>query len=169
MAKKRNKKYNPQKTTNSLVKASIKNSGIIFVTGGRGAHIVNLETNNQYAPSSLVARALGQLVANWTVLCAVLLKDSNGKEYASYYLDHWNINRRQSQIAEEAEAVHQKLLKTCQKNHLVNLGWIAVPELYEFTHDQANEMFLKAGAWDDYAEWEKVNNVHHDEVQTLQG
>ena len=155
MKKQRTKKYNPNKVTNKLVKAALKDSAVIFVTGGKGAHLINLKTNVHHAPSAFVAKATERLVAKWCVLCAVMLRKQNGDDYASYYLDYWDKPRTQSQIAIDAEAVHQRLLKTCNSNHLVNLGWIAVPEMYEFTEDEANEMFLKAGAWEDKAKWEQ--------------
>ena len=154
MSKVRTKKRNPQKTANRLVKAALRNSGVIFVTGGNGANIVNLVTTDQHAPTMLVAKAIEHLIAKWCVLCAVLMRDHNGNPYASYYLDYWNKTRTQSQIAKDAWTEHQRLLESCNRNHVVSVGWIAVPKLYDFTHESADAMFLKAGAWEGKAKWE---------------
>ena len=154
MSKPRNKKHNPHKTSNSFYKAALKNKAVIFVTNGRGAHMVNLSTGRQYLPTRETTSVVSTLTAKWCVLCAVIMKDQNHTPYASYYLDYWDMPRKQSQISEEADKVHQRLLKSCNAKHLVNLAWIAVPHLYEFDEDQANAIFEKAGAWKDKAEWE---------------
>ena len=159
MKKVRNKKYNANKTTNQFYKAALRDKAVLFVTNGRGARMVNLCNGRQYQPTLETTRIIENLTTKWCVLCAVLLKDQNNKSYASYYMDYWDMPRKQHQIAGEADKVHQRLLKSCNSLHLVNLGWIAVPHLFEFTEEQADAIFEQAGAWKDPAEWEKQLNL----------
>ena len=159
MKKVRNKKYNASKTTNQFYKSALKDKAVLFVTNGKGAHLVNLRNGRQYLPTTSTAHIIENLTTKWCILCAVILKDQSHSSYASYYVHYFNETRKQHQISEEADKVHQELLKSCNKTHLVNLGWIAVPHLYEFDEEQANSIFDQAGAWKDPAEWEKQLNL----------
>jgi len=162
MKKIRNKKYNASKTTNQFYKSALKDKAVLFVTNGKGAHLVNLRNGRQYLPTTSTAHIIENLTTKWCILCAVILKDQSHSSYASYYVHYFNETRKQHQISEEADKVHQELLKSCNKTHLVNLGWIAVPHLYEFDEEQANSIFDQAGAWNDLAEWE----IKHEQVKS---
>ena len=148
------KKHSLQKRLNRLARTALKNQAVIFVGGHKACNAVDLRSGKVYAPSLAVARSLEQVRAKWSVFCAVFCRDQNGDDYMKSVSVHCREAQKQSDLLVQLNDIHQDLLATCNKIHVVNVGWIAAPNGEELTEEQAGAIFGDAGAWDVIAEWE---------------
>lgn len=149
------KKHSLQKRLNRLARTALRNQAVIFVGGSKGCDVVDLRSSKTYTPSLAVAQSLEQVRAKWSVFCAVFCRDQNGDDYMKSVSVHCREAKRQADLLHQLNDIHQDLLATCNKLHVVNVGWIAAPNGEELSEEKAGAIFGEAGAWDVIAEWER--------------
>lgn len=155
MAKKQRKAYNPHKRLQRVAKATMKKLGVIYVGGnGNKCRMVDASSGRIYNPDQYTATAVSEVRFNWSIFCAVFLRDQEGVEYMKSLTIQVNEPARQQDIAEQVGEIHTELVQGINKKHLVNVGWIARPDGVEMTEQEAGILFDKADAWDSLATWE---------------
>jgi len=153
------KKHSLQKRLNRLARVALKHQGVIFVGGMGACNMVDLRHNKIYAPSINVAKSIEEVRAKWSVFCAVFCRGQDDEDYMKSVSIHIREARKQSELLESLNDIHQDLLTGCNSQHVINVGWIAMPNGEELTEEQAGAIFGDAGAWNVTAEWENEQLV----------
>jgi hypothetical protein len=151
------KAYNPKKRLALLAKSALKGQAVIWIggTSDGNCNMVDLRNHQIYAPHIEIARAVESGLYPWAVFCAVFCRDQQGQEYMKGKMVVADIKCKQSEIAEAAEGVHTQILRNdCNRQHVANVGWIAVPTAGDIDEETAGKIFDKANAWEFLSKWE---------------
>ena len=135
----------------------MKNIGIIFIGGNDGkCNVADLKRRAIYKPGLATAKTLANAQFHWSIFCAVFCRDQNGKEYMKSLLVQSGEKVRQRDLADQVNEIHHGMIKDLNKEHLVNIGWIACPDGRDLSEHDAGSIFDNAMAWDYLAKWESA-------------
>lgn len=140
------------------VRKRVRNLGITLLVGDK-CEIVNMNTNrimmgkNRTQVGELL-RDMTQTKHKWSVLLCVFGRTETGEEYIKTLDVAPPVPCYSNEITEALQAEHSKLYDSFNKNHFVNIGWIAKPNDGEFDEEKVKELFTKLGAFENIAKWE---------------
>lgn len=149
------KKHNPRKRVAEINKYLVKDTAALFVGGsGSKCETVSLKYNRVVPTLLQTARIYSSESFNWHCLLMVLCRDQFNKEYVKcYYCEPEHICT-QSGMAKDLNRKHMTLINSCNKQHILNVGWIIAPFEHEWEESQVMQILNNHNAWDSLAEWE---------------
>ena len=94
-----------------------------------------------------IAHALFEFAFRWTIYFSAMCRDERGGEYVkSVEISPEGIYKVE-RLADAIEHYYLELRNSCNPNHLVASGWIAVPAEASLDEAVAAKLFYAAGAW----------------------
>lgn len=94
-----------------------------------------------------VADAVCDIAHHWTIYISCMCARQDGSEYLkSVEIAPIGIYLA-SQLTEAIEHHYTELRDSCNPQHLVAYGWIAIPAEVSLEDSQAAKLFVAAGAW----------------------
>jgi hypothetical protein len=112
-----------------------------------GAQIMANWKSCRQIRSLAIANALFDFSYHWTIYLSAMCRDERGVEYVKsveispegiYKVEH---------LTDAIEHYYLELRNSCNQNHLVASGWIAVPTEVSLEEAQAAKLFYGAGVW----------------------
>ncbi|MNG02942.1 hypothetical protein D3C84_859950 [compost metagenome] len=112
-----------------------------------GAQIMANWKSCRQIRSLAIANALFDFSYRWTIYISAMCRDERGGEYVKsveispegiYKVEH---------LTDAIVHYYLGLRNSCNPNHLVASGWIAVPAELSFEESQAAKLFYAAGVW----------------------
>ena len=119
------------------------------------AHVLHIKSAKPARITRQMAKTLTQRQNRYTIVCAVLLRDTFGKDYmqSETILIHDPI--AYSELPQALNDFHNQLIDSCNPQHIVNIGWISCADIVEtLTDAKCVELFEYFNAWDYQAKWE---------------
>ena len=152
LKKTRNKKYNKGKSYKTIVKRAVRNLGAVFVLNEDKYSVpVNMKTGENYNQiDSIMSDAMTRVPHMWSIMMAVFCVDNGGTQYIKYSIIDAKEPCIQADMDGRASIEHQKLIQSCNENHMIGIGWLATPYYSEFAdEDDAffESIFDANGAW----------------------
>jgi hypothetical protein len=94
-----------------------------------------------------IANAIFDFAYHWTIYIAGMCRDDRGAEYIkSVEISPEGVYRVES-LPDAIEHYYLELRNSCNPNHLVASGWIAIPDDVYLGEGQAAKLFSAVGAW----------------------
>lgn len=97
--------------------------------------------------SHRVASAIFEVAHTWTIYISAMCIDQRGGEYVKSVEIAPQGMYKVDQLADAIEHCYLELRSSCNQQHLVASGWIAIPTVVSLDEPQAAMLFTKAGAW----------------------
>jgi len=147
--------YSRQRRVTKVVHATLKGTVVIYMANNdRKSRLVNLKSHDMYSANLQQARVLLTATFPWTVYCAVFCRDATGSEYMKSLEVSVSVPCLHDTLFDSMPDEHLKLLRGCNENHVINVGWLASPDGVHLDEAQAGAIFNKHDAWDALASWE---------------
>lgn len=114
--------------------------------------MVNYKSCKNVPPGPRIAAAMCDYAHKWTIYVAGLCVDQKGERYVKaeeiapqgiYLAAH---------LTDVIETTYRALLDTCNPQHLVASGWLAIPDDVSLDEAQAAAVFEAVGAWNQQKE-----------------
>ena len=151
----KHRNYSPQRTVTKVVHATLRGTAVIYMANNdRKSRIINLKSHEMYSANLQQAHLLLTATFKWTVYCAVFCRDASGSEYMKAIEVGVDAPCLHDTLFDSMPDEHLKLLRGCNDNHVVNVGWLASPDGISITEAEAGAIFDKHNAWDALASWE---------------
>ncbi|WP_095067848.1 hypothetical protein [Pseudomonas sp. Irchel 3A18] len=97
--------------------------------------------------SLAIANAIFDFSYHWTIYIAAMCRDERGGEYIkSIEISPEGIYKVE-RLADAIEHHYLELRNSCNPNHMVASGWIAIPAKLTLEESTAAKLFYAAGAW----------------------
>ena len=110
--------------------------------------MVNWRNCKSIPPGRRIADAVCDYAHHWTIYLAGLCIDQHGRRYyKSQEIAPQGIYKAEH-LTDVIEQTYRAQLATCNPQHLVASGWIAIPDDVSMTEQQAAAVFEACGAWD---------------------
>ena len=119
------------------------------------AHVLHIKSAKPVKITHQMGKTLTQRQNRYTIVCAVMLRDSFGKDYmqSETILIHDPI--AYSELPRALNDFHNELIDSCNPKHIVNIGWISCADIVEtLTDAKCVELFEYFNAWNYLAKWE---------------
>jgi hypothetical protein len=97
--------------------------------------------------SHRVANAIFDGAHTWTIYISVMCVDQRGGEYVKSVEIAPQGMYKVEQLTDAIEHHYLELRASCNQQHVVASGWIAIPTAVSLDESQAATLFTKAGAW----------------------
>ncbi len=94
-----------------------------------------------------IANALFDFSYRWTIYISAMCRDERGAEYVKSVEISPEGLHKVDRLTEAIEHYYLELRGTCNQNHLVASGWIAIPAEVSLDEAQAAKLFYAVGAW----------------------
>ncbi|KTB87914.1 hypothetical protein AO070_04695 [Pseudomonas syringae pv. syringae PD2766] len=94
-----------------------------------------------------IANALFDFSYRWTIYISAMCRDERGAEYVKSVEISPEGLHKVDRLTDAIEHYYLELRGTCNQNHLVASGWIAIPAEVSLDEAQAAKLFYAAGAW----------------------
>ncbi|MCD5970731.1 hypothetical protein [Pseudomonas quasicaspiana] len=108
--------------------------------------MVNWKSHKQIR-SLAIANAIFDFSYRWTIYISAMCRDELGAEYVkSVEISPKGIYKVE-RLTDAIEHYYLELRGSCNQNHLVASGWIAIPAEISLDEAQAASLFYAAGAW----------------------
>lgn len=153
--KKRTKKHCELKRASNTAVYGTMDLLLVFIGGVRETHALNKKTGGHCAIGPTIVKALESVAFKWHVYLAVLCRSQTGEEYIQSEEMNFIHPYRRELISHELNDRHDKLIRTCNPAHVLNIGWIASTVPYEFDDKHCDKLFNIQNGWNYLAEWEK--------------
>lgn len=139
----------PHARLNKLSRAIVRQFRVAVVNmdpeGRQG--LADWKTCRSIAPSRQIAEAICDIAHSWVICLAAFCIDQKGEQYIkASEIAPQGIYRSDS-LAGVLEEHYRALVKSCNPNHLVGSGWIAMPGGTSLDEAQAARIFEACGAW----------------------
>jgi|GEM_PF-661780 len=143
-----NRRARLERACRSLLRANYVAVVNIDPSGWQG--MVNWKSGKRIAAGQALADAICDVPHRWSIYLAALCIDQNGQRFMKsaeaapdgiYLAEH---------LTDVIEACYRDLCSTCNPQHLVASGWIAIPNTVSLTEAQADRIFDLVGAWPDH-------------------
>ncbi|MDP5165538.1 hypothetical protein [Pseudomonas syringae] len=108
--------------------------------------MVNWKSHKQIRTLA-IANALFDFSYRWTIYISAMCRDERGAEYVKSVEISPEGLHKVDRLTEAIEHYYLELRGTCNQNHLVASGWIAIPAEVSLDEAQAAKLFYAAGAW----------------------
>lgn len=147
----KNKKHNRKKRTDHLSRGAVKNLATVFILNeDKYANLIDLRTGKTVTIDSTLDEAIRKVEHLWSIMTAVFCVKSCGEQYIKYKILHSERPCIQAHLDTTASENHANLIRSCNENHIIGIGWIATPYKYDFP-DELDEfyesIFDRYGAW----------------------
>ena len=109
--------------------------------------MVNWKSCKNVPPSPRIAEAMCDYAHEWTIYLAGLCVDQAGMRYIKAQEIAPQGVYKAEHLTDVIEQTYRELLTTCNPNHLVASGWIAIPASVSLDEHQADAVFEAVGAW----------------------
>lgn len=149
------KKNNVLQRTKRVAAACLKDCAVAYVSGNKVKHLVSLKHEAQVKVTPNIDKAVHGIRWRWTVLIAAFCRGQDGKEYV-----------KQEELAPAGEYFYHELTDTLNdlhleflerevnKNHIIGVGWLAIPRCDTIDEAKAERIFSMLGAFNYLANWE---------------
>ncbi|KDD65348.1 hypothetical protein V466_29245 [Pseudomonas mandelii PD30] len=108
--------------------------------------MINYKSLKNIAPGK-IGQAVCGIPHRWTIYISAMCRDERGVEYVkSVEISPEGIYKVE-RLTDAIEHYYLELRNSCNQNHLVASGWIAVPTEVSLEEAQAAKLFYAAGAW----------------------
>lgn len=97
--------------------------------------------------SLAIANALFDFSYRWTIYIGAMCRDERSGEYIKSVEISPEGMYKVASLTDAIEHHYLELRGTCNPNHMVASGWIAIPAEVSLTEAEAAKLFLAAGAW----------------------
>lgn len=97
--------------------------------------------------SHRIVNAIFDVAHIWTIYISVMCVDQRGGEYVKSVEIAPQGMYKVHQLTDAIEHHYLELRASCNKQHMVASGWIAIPNTVSLDEPQAAMIFTKAGAW----------------------
>lgn len=114
--------------------------------------LVNYRNCKSIATGQRIADALCDYGHRWTIYVAGLCVDQDGSRYIKASEAAPQGVYLAAHLTDVIEEHYKALLGTCNPNHLVASGWLAIPNDVSLDESQAAAVFAACGAWDQQKE-----------------
>ena len=157
---KRNKKYNPRKYQEVLVRGKIKNFAIAMVLGeSKYCTLIDYKTCKEINVSQDVAESVANGCFNWYYECSVVCRDQTGKEYVVSEPHYFKSRYRQSdkRLNDYLIEAHVAFKEKQNPLHVVTMAWVAIPvidETEDLDLETLGKIYEQLGAFDYLSKWE---------------
>ncbi|MDF5774059.1 hypothetical protein [Pseudomonas syringae] len=108
--------------------------------------MVNWKSHKQICTLA-IANALFDFSYRWTIYISAMCRDERGAEYVKSVEISPEGLHKVDRLTDAIEHYYLELRGTCNQNHLVASGWIAIPAEVSLDEAQAAKLFYAAGAW----------------------
>lgn len=109
--------------------------------------LVDWKTCTNIAPSHKIAEAVCDISHRWVIYIGAFCIDDQGNRYMKSTEIAPDGMYKSDSLAEVLEHCYRELLASCNPNHKIGSGWIAVPGGKGLDEDQAYRVFDACGAW----------------------
>lgn len=157
---KRNKKYNPRKYQEIVVREKIKNFAIAMVLGeSKYCTLIDYKTCKEINVSQDVAESVAKGCFNWYYECSVVCRDQTGKEYVVSEPHYFKSRYRQSdqRLNDYLNEAHVAFKEKQNPLHVVTMAWVAIPvidETEDLDLETLGKIYEQLGAFDYLSKWE---------------
>lgn len=113
--------------------------------------MVNWKNCKNVPPSKRVADAVCDYAHPWTIYLSGFCIDQSGQRY--YKSNEVAVQGvyKAEHLEDVIDTTYKALIGTCNPEHLIGSGWIAIPDSVSLTEEQAAMVFEAVGAWDQKA------------------
>lgn len=162
--KKPTRKHSSQKRADMLTRRVVKDLGVVFVLNDtKYADVVNLKTKRKVELNSALDEVIRLIPHKWSLLLSVFCVDSFGEKYIKWDVGTADKMCLQRQLDESASKKHADLIRRCNENHLIGIGWIATP--YECAFPEENDPVYES-IFDSYGAWIPARDKLIEKVST---
>ncbi|MBP0943121.1 hypothetical protein V2K16_22855 [Pseudomonas alliivorans] len=112
-----------------------------------GLQIMANWKNHKQIRSLAIANALFDFAYRWTIYISAMCRDERGAEYVKSVEISPEGFYKVERLTDAIEHYYLELRGSCNRNHLVASGWIAIPAEVSLDEAQAAKLFYAAGAW----------------------
>ena len=157
---KRNKKYNPRKYLDLVVRDRVKNFAIAMVLGEtKYCTLIDYKTGEELNVTVDVAESVEQGCFNWYYECSVVCRDQTGKEYVVSEPHYFQSRYRQSdkRLNKYLNQVHAVFKEKQNPLHVITMAWVAIPVIDETENldlETLGKIYENLGAFDYLSKWE---------------
>lgn len=157
-SKKRDKAYNPKGLHQRYSNRRLNRLMVTYVGGNNGkSFIVDRFSKFVYRKiSTEMEKDLLERKHNWTIYCAVLCRDNFGINYVKAEELYFHTPVLQSEIQDYLHNYHRAFVEKQNKQHVINIAWIAVPTNVELDEEFAYDIFDMFGGFNCLSLWEKL-------------
>lgn len=125
MAKKRNKKYNPKRAAQAVTGFLFRGHAVVFLASLDRVVLMNCRQKAAVQASQVTANAITELPHKWLIDMAVLCRDQFGVEYMVNQQVVTRDKHYHRDLCDVLNEQHKLLVKECNPNHVINMGWFA--------------------------------------------
>ncbi|QPG06932.1 hypothetical protein IT774_07465 [Salinimonas marina] len=140
------KAHNSIKTAERLARQKLKHTAIGCVAAQGPCQLLDLRTQKPLVMHPATFQLISQLRHQWTVYIAVFGINVFGKHYSKSEEIQVTHPQFQRDMVETLNTHHKKLVDGFNPNHLLSVGWLATPYIYEWREEQAFKMLESLGA-----------------------
>ncbi len=108
--------------------------------------MVNWKSHKQIRTLA-IANALFDFSYRWTIYISAMCRDERGAEYVKSVEISPEGLHKVDRLTDAIEHYYLELRSSCNQNHIVASGWIAIPAEVSLDEAQAAKLFYTAGAW----------------------
>ena len=149
------KKNNELERTKRVARECLKDCAVLYVSGNQFKSLVSLKHEAQVMVTPSVDAAVHKLRWHWTVLIAAFCRSPDGQEYMKAEELAPDGEYFYSELADVFNDFHHAFINDAvNRQHLVGVGWLAIPRRGTICEEQAEIMFSKFGAFDALANWQ---------------
>lgn len=153
--KKRNKKNCKMKRAAMMATFGTSDLLLVYVGGKRETHALDKKTGTPVDIGPSIAQSLHTIPFKWHVYLAVFCRTQTGEEYIQSEEMNFPAPYKRDLISGVLNDTHDALVRTCNPQHILNIGWIASTVPYDFDDNHCNKLFIQQEGWDYLAEWER--------------
>ena len=143
--KKRTKKYNPHAKYLKRILSTLKNKSFVHTSLDTSVMCFHNNRAQVYLPNKSTITTLATERFKWSTFIAVFFKDANGK--INMKAESISITQplTMNEVAEFLGESHTKLIRSVNTNLFYGYGWLSCPFEYDWTEEQAFNIFQHTG------------------------
>lgn len=152
--KKRNKKNCRMKRATMMATYGTSDLLLVYVGGKRETHALDKKAGTPVHIGPTIADSFHSIPFKWHVYLAVMCRTQTGEEYIQSEEMNFPAPYRRDIIQDMLNKRHDELIRTCNPEHVLNIGWIASTTPHKFDDKHCNKLFTSQDGWDYLAKWE---------------
>lgn len=143
--KKRAKKYNPTKGKLITLNQRLKNKSFVYTSLDNEIFCFHNNKALRYLPDNQIIHSLQHHAFKWSTYMAVFGKDEFGPVYMKSKSLFIDTPCKQNEIYQFLNEEHQKLIQSFNTKHFYGVGWLSCPFEYDWTEEEAFQIFSYTG------------------------
>lgn len=163
--KKRTKKYNPRVKYLKQILSTLKNKSFVHTSLDTSVKCFHNNRAQVYLTSKSTITTLTTERFKWSTFIAVFFKDVNGK--INMKAESISISQplTMEEVAEFLGEAHTQLIQSVNKNLFYGYGWLSCPFDYDWTEEQAFNIFHHTGITNPTQFTKEIANEHSTEAR----